>query len=135
MVAIKPELSCEDFQKAVGEYLIRHKSILDALSKFQEANARANRAIVKAVTGCGCVEIQATKPDIPADISYWEIKDYIDSHLHGELCEECRDVIKTELGRNLFYLTALCHILNLDLGEIMEEERRRLTTLGIFNLT
>jgi len=133
MVAIKAD--CDDFQKAVGEYLIRHKSILDALSKFQEANARANRAIVKAVTSCGCVKIQAAKPDIPAGISYLEMKDYIDCHLRGELCDECQDVIKTELGRNLFYLAALCHLLKLDLAEIMDEEQQRLTTLGMYNLT
>ncbi|HHT27849.1 MAG TPA: DUF1573 domain-containing protein, partial [Firmicutes bacterium] len=38
------------FQEAVNEYLVRHRSILDILSKLQESVARTNRAVAKAVT-------------------------------------------------------------------------------------
>src|SRR5690606_41105992 len=31
------------FQQAVGEYLIRHRSVLDVLSNMQEASARVQR--------------------------------------------------------------------------------------------
>ena len=56
-------------QEAVSEFLIRHRSVLDIISKFQEANARVNRAVVKAVTSCGCVEVEAGRQKFPADIS------------------------------------------------------------------
>ena len=61
------EKSCIDFQTAVEEYLIRHRSILDVLTKHQEATARVNRAVAKAVTECGCISITAERQRIPAD--------------------------------------------------------------------
>ncbi len=30
----------------------------------------------------------------------------MDSHIKGELCEHCREVIAEEIGKNLFYLIA-----------------------------
>lgn len=123
------------FQDAVAEYLIRHKSVLDVLSKFQEANARVNRAIVKAITTCGCVEVNAGKQKLPDDISYWEMKQYMDTHLKGEICEHCREVLEMELGRNLFYAAALCDVFGLDLDDVIRQEQKRITALGVFNLT
>ncbi|HEX6971006.1 MAG TPA: DUF1573 domain-containing protein [Limnochordia bacterium] len=123
------------FQDAVAEYLIRHRSVLDILSKFQEANARVNRAVVKAITTCGCVQVNAAKQQLPSDISYWEMKQYMDTHLKGEICEHCREVLEMELGRNLFYAAALCDVFGLDLEEVMRQEQRRITALGVFNLT
>ncbi|MEW5866534.1 MAG: DUF1573 domain-containing protein [Bacillota bacterium] len=123
------------FQEAVSEYLIRHRSILDCISKFDEATARVNRAIIKAVTNCGCVKISASRQRFPSDASLADLKKYTASHLEGSLCPECRDVLETEIGRALFYVAALCDVLDLDMEEIMDGERRRLATLGIFNLT
>ncbi len=123
------------FQEAVSEYLIRHRSILDCISKFQEASARVNRAIIKAVTNCGCVRISASRQRFPSDASLADLRKYTVSHLEGTLCPECRDVLETELGRALFYVAALCDVLGLDMEEVMEVERRRLATLGVFSLT
>lgn len=127
--------SCDRFQDAVSSYLIRHKSILDVTSKLQESNARVNRAIAKAVTSCGCISVSASKPDIPTDISFWELKEYMGTHVSGELCESCRDVIEVELGRSLFYLAALCETLGFDMDQVVENEKKRISTLGVFNLT
>ncbi len=123
------------FQDSVSEYLIRHRSILDVLTKLQEANARVNRAVAKSVTNCGCVKINAGRQTAPADISYSDIKSFMNNHLNGELCEHCRDILETELGHNLFYLAALCDLLGLKLSDVMQKEQSRLATLGVFNLT
>src|SRR5690606_16363748 len=98
--------ACQTFQQVVDEYLVRHRSVLDVLSKCQESAARVNRAVVKAVTMCGCVQIEAAAQQFPADASLLELRQHMDSHLRGTLCEHCRDVLDTELGRALFYLAA-----------------------------
>jgi NTP pyrophosphatase (non-canonical NTP hydrolase) len=50
------------------------------------------------------------------------------------LCEQCLETVQTEIGKNLFYLTALCNLLEISLPEVMEKESKKLTTLGVFNL-
>ena len=129
------DLICDEFQNAVSELLIRHHSVLDVLSKFQEACARTNRATIKAVTGCGCISIEAKKQEIPQDISLLEIKEYFGSHLNGELCPNCREMVETEFGKTLFYMAALCNLLNLNLYDLFLKEHSKLSTLRIFNLT
>ncbi|WP_205665663.1 hypothetical protein [Anoxybacter fermentans] len=125
---------CSSFQKEVRYSLVRHQSILDVLSKFQETNARTNRAIIKAVTSCGCIQIHAEKQKIPEDISFSELKEYLDDHLEGQLCQNCQDIIEDELGKVMFYTSALCELLNLDFREILNKELNRIKTLGIYNL-
>ena len=49
----------DDFQNSVNESLLRHRSVLDIMSKLQESEARINRAVVKTVTNCGCMTIEA----------------------------------------------------------------------------
>ncbi|NPV28989.1 MAG: DUF1573 domain-containing protein [Firmicutes bacterium] len=129
------DLICDEFQNMVSELLIRHHSILDVLSKFQEACARTNRATVKAVTGCGCLSIEAKKKPIPSDASLLDLKDYFESHLRGELCPNCREIIETEIGKTLFYLTALCNLLDLNLYDIFLKEHKKISTLRVFNFT
>ncbi len=129
------DLLCDEFQEAVEECLVRHRSVLDVLSKLQEATARTNRAVVKAVTNCGCVKIDAGKQTVPGDISLRELPQYMETHLHGNLCEHCKDVMETELGVQLFYLAALCNLLNLNLYDVLLKEHQRITTLGIFNFS
>lgn len=124
-----------EFQAAVAQYLIRHRSILDILAKLQETSARVQRAVSRAVTECGCLEIHAQRQQIPPGISYWEMRRHVSTHVDGELCEHCRDVLETELGHNLFYLTALCEALHLQSDAILRQEMKRVTTLGVFNLT
>lgn len=123
------------FQEAVSQYLIRHKSVLDVLSKLQEASTRVNRSVAKAVTSCGCIEVNAAKQELPSEITYWEMKQYMATHVQGSLCEQCKEVLEAELGRNLFYLAALCDLFSLDFCDVIDGERKRIAALGVFNLT
>jgi hypothetical protein len=130
----KPTNTCHDFQKNVEENLVRHFSVLDIVSKFQETNARVNRALFRAVTDCGCIQIDASKQVLPDDCSFEGIRNHVQSHLEGQLCENCRDVLEAEIGQNLFYLAGMCNALKLDLEEIIHKESQRVATLGIFHL-
>jgi len=123
------------FQKSVDQFLIQHRSILDLMTKYQESNARVNRAIAKAVTQCGCIKIKANKQTIPSNTKLTEIYKFMDTHIDGSLCDNCKEIIETELGSSLFYSTAICNVLNLDLDKIIKKEEERISTLGIYNLT
>jgi hypothetical protein len=57
------------------------------------------------------------------------------THLQGEMCPRCREVVETEMGSALFYLAALCSLLNLNMQDVLEKEYRRVNALGVFNLT
>lgn len=127
------DLLCDQFQETVGEYLIRHRSILDVMAKLQEANARTNRAITKAVTTCGCIKISAERQQVPADVTLQEIKSYMNNHISGQLCEHCREVVEAEIGNNLFYLAALSNVFDLNLYDILLKEHKKLAALGVFN--
>jgi hypothetical protein len=123
------------FQDQVDEYLIRHRSILDVLSKLQESAARVNRCVAKAVTTCGCITVQAAKQQFPSDVGLAGIRAHLDTHLKGALCDRCREAVESEIGSALFYTAGLCSLLGLDLREIQEKQHSRVKTLGIFNLT
>ncbi len=125
----------DQFQSTVKSMLILHQSILDILSKGQEASARVNRAVVKSVTTCGCNAINARKKPVPSEYSLSDLKELLDSHLEGYICSNCREVIEVELGKQLFYIAALCNALGLSLTEVIEHESEKLQTLTIFNLT
>lgn len=129
------DLLFDHFQDSVDELLIRHKSILDVLTKFQESQTRANRAVVKAVTSCGCIEINSKKQNFTSEISLQELKGYLDTHLKGNLCESCRDVIEKELGNNMFYMAALCNLLDINMYDVLIKEYEKIKTLGVFNMT
>ena len=129
------ELDLEEFQNTVTNCLVRHKSIIDVLAKIDETSARVNRAISKSVTSCGCIQINAKKQQIPADISLCELASYMETHLDGKLCENCREVIEQEIGNHLFYIATLCNLLDLSLKDILYEENEKLSTLGIYNLS
>ncbi|HEX3032424.1 MAG TPA: DUF1573 domain-containing protein [Bacillota bacterium] len=127
------DILCDEFQNTVSELLIRHQSVLDILSKSQEACARTNRAVVKAVTSCGCIQIEAGKKSMPDDADLADLKTIFESHVKGELCENCRDIIEDELGRTLFYMAALCNQLNLNMYDIFIKENKKMSTLRVFN--
>jgi CYTH domain-containing protein len=129
------ELSEGTFQQTVTEYLIRHRSILDVESKLSEATVRVNRAIAKAVTSCGCISIHATRQRFPAELSLTEVRDLMQSHLEGTLCDRCREALETEIGMALFYLAATCGLFGLDLEVAMKKEHNRVASLGVFHLT
>jgi hypothetical protein len=124
----------DDFQNAVNESLLRHKSILDIMTKLQDSEARVNRALAKAITNCGCMEVSARKQQIPGegdDIEH--LRDCLKTHLKGELCESCREVVERELGNNLFYLTSLCNLLGISLYDVLIKEYDRINTLGKYS--
>lgn len=123
------------FQETVSQFLIRHRSILDVQSKLVEAAARVNRAVAKSVTTCGCISINADRQRFPADVSLREVRDLLNTHLYGEMCEKCREVAESEIGATLFYLAALCSLLNLNLRDVLEKEYSRVNALGVFHLT
>jgi len=120
----------DTFQNSVNDSLLRHKSILDIMTKYTESSARVNRAIAKAVTNCGCIEISAKKQNLPEDDSLDKMSQCLDSHIEGELCENCREVIEREMGNNLFYLTSLCNDLNVNLYDVLLKENDKINTLG-----
>mgnify|MGYP005854781145 CR=1 FL=1 len=129
------DLLCNQFQDTVGQCLVRHRSVLDVLSKLHESNARVQRAVSKAVTSCGCVRVAAEKQKVPADISLQEIRRHMDTHLVGALCDHCRDVLETEMGNHIFYLAALCNLFDLSLYDVLLKEQKKLSALGIFNFS
>ena len=130
------DLICDEFQNTVADLLIRHHSVVDVLTKLSESNCRVNRSVIKAVTDCGCVSIQAQKIDIPDHLeSVAELKACLDSHLRGELCPQCDEVVTGELGKLLFYIAALCNILDINLYDVFIKEQKRSQALGFFNMT
>ena len=129
------DLLYNHFQDSVDELLIRHKSILDVLTKFQESQTRVNRAVVKAVTSCGCIEINSKKQSYSPEVSIQELKDFMDTHLKGNICSNCRDIIEKELGNNLFYMAALCNLVDVSMYDVLLKEYEKIKTLGIYNMT
>lgn len=132
------DFSFADFQEAVSDCLIRHRSVLDVMTKFQEASSRVTRAVAKSVTSCGCTEVCAKRQKFPErqeSTSLSDLKQLIDTHISGELCPECRDALENEVGRCLFYLVALCEITGLDFDEAVTREWASLRTLGLFNMS
>lgn len=127
--------SLQSFQEQVSELLLRHRSLLDILSKTSQTNAAVVRSVTKAVTECGCIELHATKQNFDGEIDLQQAKEVTRQHVQGELCENCKDAITNELGRNLFYLSALCNSLGIDMDKVVEQESQKCSTLGLFNLS
>ncbi|GIO34980.1 MULTISPECIES: DUF1573 domain-containing protein [Paenibacillus] len=127
--------SLQAFQDQVSELLLRHRSLLDVLSKNGQSSASVNRAVAKAVTDCGCIELHATKQSFESEVSLEEAKDVVRTHVRGELCENCREIISAELGRNIFYMSALCNLLGINMDEVVQKESQKCSTLGLFNLS
>jgi len=122
----------DSFQNDVNESLLHHRSILDIMTKLNEANARVNRALAKAVTNCGCIKISAKKQDTFIDTN--NSTSSLSTHIEGELCSNCREVIENEIGNNIFYLTSLCNCLDLNLYDIFLKEENKIDILGKFIL-
>lgn len=122
----------DSFQNDVNEYLLRHKSIIDIMTKLTETNARVNRALAKSVTNCGCIKINAEKQNHLSTNT--ESNPSLNTHIEGKLCDNCREVIENELGNNIFYLTSLCNCLDLNLYDILLKEENKINILGKYNL-
>jgi len=128
------DLLCDQFQSSVDDVLTRHKSILDIITKLQESSSRVNRAVIKSVTSCGCIKVDASIQEVPDDVDYNDIKNYMDNHLIGELCEVCKEKISQELGRNLFYIAALANNLDINLYDVILDECKKIKALGKYSL-
>jgi len=128
------DILMEDFQNVVSELLMRNRSVLDILTKIQTSAGRVNRSVVKAVTHCGCVEIEGKKQVFPGEVSMKNISGLMSTQLNGELCPECRQTIEKEVGGQLFYLAALCNALGISLYDVVLSEKETLGTLGSYSL-
>ncbi|SHK52148.1 hypothetical protein SAMN02745248_02729 [Hathewaya proteolytica DSM 3090] len=129
------DMILDKYQNQVNDCLIRHKSILDVLSKLTESEAKLNRAVCKSVTSCGCIEIKASKQIYNSNASDIDIlTKTISNHLTGDLCPKCREVIENELCNNIFYLTCLCNLLDMNLYDVLIKESDKLSTLGKYTL-
>ena len=106
-------MSLNQFQMQVADLLLRHRSVLDVMSKYGQSNASVNRAVTKAVTECGCIEVNAKKQFYENDSMLEQARSTLQTHITGHVCENCRDVLKAELGRHLFYMSALSICLKL----------------------
>lgn len=124
---------CNSFQEQVSKVLIRHKSILDVMTKLEEYNSRINRAVAKSVTSCGCISINAKKQDYSEE-SFKDNLETVKNHVDGKICLNCKDILEKEIGSYMFYLAAICNTLGLNLEEIVENEHETIKTLGIFSL-
>ncbi len=127
------DLICNNFQSKVSEVLVRHKSILDIITKLEESNSRINRAVVKSATSCGCISINACKQEYNKE-TLQEVKEHLKTHVDGELCESCREKIEEEIGNHMFYIASLCNTLDLNLNEVIKKELKEIKTLGIYSL-
>ncbi|MDD5017331.1 MAG: DUF1573 domain-containing protein [Eubacteriales bacterium] len=128
------DIHMEDFQNVVNDLLMRNRSILDIISKIQTSAGRVNRAVVKSVTHCGCVEIDGKKQTFPGEASIENLQELLSTQLKGKLCPECRDAIEKEIGGALFYLAALCNTLGISLYDVILKEKEALSTLGSYSL-
>ncbi len=119
----------------VENVLIRHRSVLDVISKLQECSAKVKPGpMVKSVTTCGCLQINAQKQGLPQETSFLRWKEYMETHLSGAICPRCQEILETEIGQTMFYIAALCSLLDLDLEDVMRKERERLNVLGPYSL-
>ncbi len=124
----------DEFQNTVSELLICNRSILDAMAKVQENSARLHWSIIKSVTRCGCIEINASKTAIPSGATLADLKQILDSHIKGRLCDQCRESIEKSVGRLMFYTTAVCGLLDLNVYDILAKEQKQMKILGYYNL-
>ena len=128
-------LTLQEFQEQVADLLLRHRSVLDIMSKYQQTNAAVNRTVTKSITECGCIIVNASKQPYAEQVTMESAKEAMNTHIDGQLCEHCQDIVKTEIGKNVFYLSALANILNLNLDEIIAEESKRCSTLGLYKFS
>lgn len=122
-----------ELQKQAGEVLVRHRSILDIMTKLDEYNARINRAVAKSVTSCGCIGIEAKKQEFSTD-SFHEALSMVDSHVMGSICPTCKEILEQEIGAYIFFLSSLASTLDFDLAKTIEKELDRTKTLGVYGM-
>lgn len=128
------DIIVDDFQNSVSDSLIRHRSIIDIMTKFSEASARINRALAKSVTTCGCISVSAHKQKLPDDASLDDISSLLSYQIDGELCDNCKEILEEEIGTDLYYLAALCDSMGISLFDVIIRKYDRVKTLGKFTM-
>lgn len=123
-----------EFQKLVSDLLLRHRSLLDILSKCDQSNASVHRSVIKSITECGCIQVKGEKQPYSQDMTVEQAQALMQTHLSGNLCDQCNEIVSEELGKSLFYLSALCNVLDIDLDKVIEDEAKKCNTLGIFKM-
>lgn len=127
------ETLLSDFQTQVEKSLIRHKSIIDIMTKMEEYNARMNRSIAKSVTRCGCIEINASKQNYDSD-TLEEFAKTASNHVKGDICPSCKENLEREMGAYLFYLIALCNTFDIEIAKVLDTEYANAKALGFFSM-
>lgn len=122
------------FQHSVDQRLIRHRSVLDLFTKLQESQNRLQRAVAKAATQCGCIEVHVRKQAYPSDGTLQDAIRSVETHVTGSLCEQCRETVETEMGQHLFYLAGFAQVLGLNLEDVVAQEQRHMDLLGPYAL-
>jgi predicted house-cleaning noncanonical NTP pyrophosphatase (MazG superfamily) len=133
MDTIEEKNIIDELQALSSQVSIRHKSILDIMTKLDEYNARINRAVVKSVTNCGCIEIVAKKQDFESD-TLEELAQNLDSHVRGNICSVCKEKLEEEIGTYIFFLSSLAETLGFDLSDTIKKELERDKILGIYTM-
>ena len=126
----------EQFQNFIDDLVLRNKSILDQMTKLQDASARLNRTLSKSATTCGCIKMNIIKQqlDFAHITSSEELKSLLSTHIEGYPCPECNEAIEKEMGRGLFYLAAIANTLGISLSSVLENEKTRTNLLGNYSL-
>lgn len=126
----------EQFQNFIDDLVLRNKSILDQMTKLQDASARLNRTLSKSATTCGCIKMTITKQqlDFSNITTPEELKSLLSTHVEGYPCPECNEAIEKEMGRVLFYLAAIANTLGISLSSVLENEKTRTNLLGSYSL-
>ena len=126
----------EQFQNFIDVLVLRNKSILDQMTKLQDASARLNRTLSKSATTCGCIKMNIIKQqlDFAHITSPEELKSLLSTHIEGYPCPECNEAIEKEMGRVLFYLAAIANTLGISLSSVLENEKTRTNLLGNYSL-
>ena len=126
----------EQIQNYIDDLVLRNKSILDQMTKLQDASARLNRTLSKSATTCGCIKMNIIKQqlDFAHITSPEELKSLLSTHIEGYPCPECNEAIEKEMGRVLFYLAAIANTLGISLSSVLENEKTRTNLLGNYSL-
>jgi hypothetical protein len=113
----------------------RPRSALEILPKLVEAGVRIQKAVTKAVLSCGCIRLAASKPSLPENATLTDLRHLLSRHVEGSLCESCRETLEEEMGRNIYYLAALCNTLDLHLFDVLLKEHKKVSLLGIYGVS
>ena len=121
-------LILEEFQYMIDQQIRRNGSLIDMLTKLETSGGKLNRALVKAVTHCGCISLDLKRKCTDCSDAKGRAK------ISGTLCEGCREEVERAMGEHLFYLTAMLSPLDLSLYDLFLGEAQRQKMLGKYNL-